>query len=214
MTRQGSNIKTIYEGAVAKHYDFPISHMFGKYKKLAFNDSSLTRGDRVLVFCCGTGLDFPYILRRIGTEGEIVGVDLSAEMLGRAKARIRRHQWENIELVEADVTEFRYAVGRQFDAGVCTLGISIIPDYMAAYAALLSHVKEQGEIIIGDMQLASGWLARFNPITIFLARKFGGSLEGHKNSRELRSRMERELADVKKRGFFFESYYYCIGKKK
>ncbi len=81
-----------------------------------------------------------------------------------------------------------------------------------AYKSLTSNVKKGGEIIIGDMQLASGWLARFNPFTIFLSRKFGGTHEGHQNSLELYAIMKNELTDVKKREFFFKAYYYCIAK--
>jgi hypothetical protein len=34
---------------------------FMSWKKKAINDSSLKSGGRILVFCCGTGLDFPAI---------------------------------------------------------------------------------------------------------------------------------------------------------
>lgn len=214
MDLESKDIKKIYAGKAAKNYDLPISHFFANYKRLAFNDSSLKKGDSVLVFCCGTGLDFPYILEKIGKEGKIVGVDFSAEMLNQAKKKIRKNGWKNIELVEADVTTFKNIVNEKFDAGVCTLGISIIPEYKQSYENLLSYVKKNGEIIIGDMQLASGWLARFNPITVFLAKKYGGSHKGHKNSLELCSMMKKELTEVTKKEFFFQSYYYCIGKKK
>ena len=206
-------IKEIYAGKVAKKYDFSLPPFFAIWKKKAFNDSSLKKGDRVLVFCCGTGLDFPHILKKIGKEGEIVGVDFSFEMLRKAKEKIEKENWGNVELVEADITKFEDKLDKKFDAGVCTLGMSIIPDYKSAYYNLLSNVKKQGEIIIGDMQLASGWYAYLNPVTIFLAKKFGGTHEGHQNSLEIYAMMKKELTEVKKREFFFKAYYYCIGKK-
>ncbi len=212
MTLESNTIKKMYSGMVTQHYDLPISHFFGKYKKEAFNDSFLKTGDKVLVFCCGTGLDFPHILKKIGKEGEIVGVDFSADMLLRAQQKIRRKKWENIELIEADVTTFRDTLDRKFDAGVCTLGISIIPDYKSAYYNLISHVKKQGEIIIGDAQLASGFFVRLNPLTVYMAKRFGGSYEGHQNSLEICSLMKKELTEVKKSEFFLNSYFYCIGK--
>lgn len=214
MTSGSKKIEKIYSGITAKHYDLPISHFFGKYKKLAFNESLLKTGDKVLVFCCGTGLDFPHILKKIGKEGKIVGVDFSPEMLEIAKKKMRKKKWENIELIEADVTKFMGKIDKKFDVGVCTLGISIIPEYKSAYYNLLSYITKQGEIIIGDLQLASGWLARLNPITVFLAKRYGGSYEGHQNSIELCTMMKKELTDVRKREFFLKSYFYCIGKTK
>jgi len=214
MTLESKKIEEIYAGKVAKKYDLSMPPFFVKWKKKAFNDSSLKTGDRVLVFCCGTGLDFPHILKKIGEEGEIVGVDFSHEMLNKTKEKIRKNKWENIELIEADITKFKDKPDEKFDVGVCTLGMSIIPEYKSAYYNLLSYVKNQGEIIIGDMQLASGWLARLNPLTIFLAKKYGGTYEGHQNSIELCSIMKNELIGVRKKEFFFKSYFYCIGKTK
>jgi ubiquinone/menaquinone biosynthesis C-methylase UbiE len=212
MTIDSESIRKIYSGPTTRHYDLPISHFFGKYKNLAITDSSLKKGDRVLVFCCGTGLDFPSIINKIGESGKIVGVDFSLQMLDKARNRIKKNNWKNVEVREADVTEFKDNE-THYDAGVCTLGISIIPDFQKAYNNLLAHVKPNGEVIIGDMQLATGWKARFNPLTIFMAKKFGGTFEGHRNSTELCNLMMATLRDQKKKEFFLESYFYCIGKK-
>lgn len=214
MSLNSQNVKQMYTGMLANHYDLPISHFFGHYKALAFQASSLKPGDSVLVFCCGTGLDFPHILERIGPTGKIVGVDFSADMLKKARKKAEKHQWRNVELVEADVTEYADAQNAMYDCGVCTLGISIIPEYRKAYTNLVAHVKPQGEVIIGDMQLASGRPARLNPVTIFMAKRYGGTYEGHQNSARLCSIMHAELADVTKREFFLKSYFYCMGKKK
>ena len=212
MTLESKKIEAIYAGKVARKYDYSMPPFFLKWKRKAFEDSSLKKGDRVLVFCCGTGLDFPFILNIIGQEGKIIGVDFSVEMLKKAKEKIQKNKWGNIELIEADITRLTAQFEEKFDVGVCTLRMSIIPDFRSAYKNLLVNVKEEGEIIIGDMQLASGRMALFNPVTIFLAKKFGGTPEGHQNSLELQSMMKRDLSQVKMREFFFGSYYYFIGK--
>jgi demethylmenaquinone methyltransferase/2-methoxy-6-polyprenyl-1,4-benzoquinol methylase len=206
------NVEKIYAGKVAKKYDMSMSHLFAKLKNQAFNNSSLKKGDKVLVFCCGTGLDFPHLLKIIGKDGKIIGVDFSSEMLQIAKRKIEKNNWENIEIIEADVTKFKDKLDNKANVGICTLGMSIIPEYKNAYYNLLSNVKKQGEIIIGDMQLASGWYAKLNPFTILLAKRYGGTYEGHQNSLKLYFLMKKELKNVKKREFFFNAYYYCIGK--
>ncbi len=213
MNAETDKIKLIYNGKVGLRYDVSMSHFFDRFKRKAFNDSSLKPGDQVLVFCCGTGMDFPHILRKIGNKGKIIGVDFSSEMLKQAKNKLDRNHWNNIDLVEADVTKFEYPASGELDAGVCTLGMSIIPEYRKAYENLMNSVKPSGEVVIGDMQLASGWHARFNPLTLFLSRKYGGTYEGHQNSLELQELMKRDLVNLKKREFFFNSYFYCIGQK-
>ena len=238
-------VEEIYASKVAKRYDHAVPPLFSVWKKRAFNESSLKKGDRVIVFCCGTGLDFGHIIKIIGKEGRIVGVDFSSQMLNLAQKKITKNKWDNVELIEADITSFDKRnikngmaatttsknsnnklenftlknftlddmINKKFDVGVCTLGMSIIPNYKAAYENLTAMVKKQGEVIIGDMQLASGRLARLNPVTIHMAKKFGGTFDGHQNSLEITALMKKELTPVVKREFFFKSYYYCIGKK-
>ncbi len=117
-------------------------------------------------------------------------------MLEKAQNKIHQERWNNIKLKEVDVTEFENKRETYFDVGICTLGISIIPDWKRAYYNLFSHVRIGGEIIIGDMKLAIGWRYIFNPLRIHGAKGFGGSYKGHKNSTQLFSLMERELSDV------------------
>jgi demethylmenaquinone methyltransferase/2-methoxy-6-polyprenyl-1,4-benzoquinol methylase len=206
-------IEKIYSGKVARRYERSMSHFFAGFKKKAFDDSSLKGGDKVLVFCCGTGLDFPHIIEKIGAEGHITGIDFSEQMLSQAEDKIHKERWPNVDLVQADVTTYKSTDQSLFDTGVCTLGLSIIPDFKKAYHNLLANVKSGGEIIIGDMQLATGWQARFNPFIIMAAKKFGGTREGHKNSLEIVEIMKAGLRNVRKRELFLKAYYYCIGTK-
>jgi demethylmenaquinone methyltransferase/2-methoxy-6-polyprenyl-1,4-benzoquinol methylase len=205
-------VKKIYDSKVATKYDSTMPPFFKRWKRKAFATSSLKEGDGVLVFCCGTGGDLPYILNKIGEEGRVVGVDFSSEMLRLAKQRVMENGWKNVELIEADVTSFNEGELGEFDAVVCTLGLSIIPDHLKAYHNLISHAKKGGEVIVGDMQLASGFLSIFNPITILMAKKYGGTHEGHQNSLEIRKLMKEELIDIREKRFFFGAYYFCIGK--
>lgn len=213
MAFEANKIKEIYEGNVGKKYDLSMSHFFVPLKKKAFNASSLKANDRVLVFCCGTGLDFQPILEKIGPGGEIIGVDFSTQMLEKAKEKVQKYGWKNVQLIQADVTDFENKLDQKANVGVCSLGLSLIPDFKKAYCSLLSNIKDQGEVIIGDMQLASGWKARFNPFTLLLSKKYGGTAEGHQNSLELKSIMKMDLAEVKIGEFLMNSYYFCIGKK-
>ncbi|MBN1501775.1 MAG: hypothetical protein JW982_16575 [Spirochaetes bacterium] len=64
------------------------------------------------------------------------------------------------------------------------------------------------------MQLAEGKLRFFNPLTVFLAKRYGGTYEGHKNSIKLYSIMKKELEQVRKSDYFLNAYFYCIGRKK
>lgn len=64
----------------------------------------LERGDVVLELGCGTGANFPVLRERVGSEGTVVGVDLSAGVLRRARDRADREGWENVHVVRGDAT--------------------------------------------------------------------------------------------------------------
>lgn len=230
MKSSAARVKALYAGTLPPAYDdrasFPRRVMraaklltgralydFDAQVCDAILAARLSRGDRVLVFCCGTGREFAAVRERVGPEGRIVGVDFSAAMLARARQSVEREQWANVALVQADATEFASRIEGRFDAGVCTLGMSIIPDWVAAYRNLLFSVKTGGPVVIGDLVLATGRQALLNPVLSWWARPYGGSHEGHANARALFDRMTRELDDVESRTYGHGTYRYCVGWK-
>src|SRR6266702_594533 len=82
---------------VSAFYDRGQRHMM-RLKKAAVDELDLRRGDRVIAFCCGTGLELPFIRERIGPEGEILGVDWSDGMLEQARRGISDNGWANVKL--------------------------------------------------------------------------------------------------------------------
>jgi ubiquinone/menaquinone biosynthesis C-methylase UbiE len=111
----------------------------------------LAPGGRVLDVACGTGANFELIERRIGSSGELVGVDLTPQMLSKARARVARAGWSNVRLREADVNTLDLSsLGAPFDAALCTLGLSVIPDWERAWETMLAAVRPGGRVAIMD----------------------------------------------------------------
>ena len=67
---------------------------------------TLRRGDCVLDVGCGSGRNFPFLRKAIGSTGRIYGVDLSARMLRKARELGDRHHWTNIHLTEDDAVNY------------------------------------------------------------------------------------------------------------
>ena len=59
----------------------------GRWRRTAADALELSPGDTVVEMGCGTGANLPYLRRRVGPEGTVVGVDLTAELLVRAGER-------------------------------------------------------------------------------------------------------------------------------
>ncbi|MBA2698171.1 MAG: methyltransferase domain-containing protein, partial [Nocardioidaceae bacterium] len=58
----------------------------------------LRAGDTVLDVGCGTGLNLPLLRAAVGEQGTVVGLDLSPQMLSRARRRVRVAGWDNVHL--------------------------------------------------------------------------------------------------------------------
>lgn len=201
-------VHLFYDQVLPKVYDL-LQLRIIPMKKLAVNNLNLKRGDRVVVFCCGTGQEFPLIQEHIGPEGEILGVDWSDGMLEHARRKIADNGWTNVELVRGDVTALPdSAVERAgYDAGICTLGMAIISEPDKAFRALKNAVKGGGRIVIGDICSFSGVRSILNPLITLMNLAWGNTRRSLARSRVFAEALPLDLSDAKLEWHVGGSYY-------
>jgi len=133
----------------------------------------LVAGGSVLEVGCGSGANFPYLLQAVGPAGRVVGVDLSPDMIAAARARVHRHAWSRIELVESAAESLR--LDEQFDA----LLLFAMHDVFTSPDGLdrcLAHVRSGGRVVAVGPVLAAGRLGRvLNPVLGAVFRRFAVS---------------------------------------
>lgn len=100
-----------------------------------FEQLAPSRGDVVVEMGCGTGANLPWIRERVGPEGTVVGVDLSAGVLERAEDRIRRNGWGNVHLVRGDATRPPFAADGAVPSGSLGLGAGEVDVVFATFVA-------------------------------------------------------------------------------
>ena len=88
----------------ARFYGF-WEGLFRKFREQAIDRLSLRPGEAVLDLGCGTGLSFDLLEAAVGSQGQIIGVELSPDMLARARERVARRGWTNVTLIEANAEE-------------------------------------------------------------------------------------------------------------
>ncbi len=169
-------------------YDLRVG-LFLRWRGAAARALRLRPGDTVLDLACGTGLNFPYLLKRIGAEGRIVGVDLTRAMLERARRRLARHDWEGVALVEGDAASLPLANG-SCDAVLCSYGMVIIPDYRRAIAEAVRVLKPRGRLVLLEPKRGSALWARVVTPTVAFAGWFGGVDLGRRPWEELPGLLE------------------------
>jgi S-adenosylmethionine-diacylgycerolhomoserine-N-methlytransferase len=143
--------------------------LFGR--RQVVSDLALRAGDTVLEVGCGTGVNFHSIVERIGISGRIIGVDCSRSMLDKARRRIRRHGWSNIELIESEFGIEPVHVTSP-DVVLFSYSLSMIPRWESAVSAAHELLQPGGRIAVVDFVLArrdvwprlfASWL-RFNHV--------------------------------------------------
>ncbi|GAB3130840.1 class I SAM-dependent methyltransferase [Marisediminicola antarctica] len=159
------------------------------------------RGDIVLDLGCGTGLNLPLLLDRVGAEGHVIGLDRSPSMLAVARDRVRRNGWANVSLLEADVLlldpaeitsiALREGGRPRVDAAFSSYAMSVFDDWMPAWELLRSVARPGARAGIVDMALPTGAAAVFAPLARLACAAGGADI----TARPWRA-LEREAANA------------------
>lgn len=111
-------------------------------------------GNRVLEVGVGTGLALPHYQ----ADKRITGIDLSAEMLDRARTRVTAERLGNVEaLLELDAESTGFA-DAGFDIAVAMFVASVVPNPRALMAELRRVVRPGGHILFVNHFAAEGGL--------------------------------------------------------
>ena len=145
------------------------------YRRRAVELLGLRPGDTIVEIGCGTGLNFPLLQQEIGPEGRIIGVDLSPEMLERARQRVHRYAWTNVELVRSSAADYGFPA--RVDGILSTFALTLEPEYDAVVANGARALAAGRRWVVLDLRLPENWLRHLAPLLVFLVRPFAVSLK-------------------------------------
>ena len=118
----------------------------------------LREGDVVVELGCGSGRNFSLIEGRIGPTGAIFGVDMSARMLARATARVRRRGRTNVHLICGDAATF--VPPSRVHAVLLCFSYSTMRDRLRILESAWGWLEAGGRLVITDALLRPGWPRR------------------------------------------------------
>ena len=89
MPADDSSAVTDFYDRLAARYDLlATAPVVRGWRELAAEALDLDPGDTVVEMGCGTGANVPALREQVGPEGRVVGVDLTAAVLDRARAHL------------------------------------------------------------------------------------------------------------------------------
>ena len=122
----------------------------------------ISSGQQILDLATGTGIIALAAADAIGSEGKVIGVDISPGMLETALPKIKIAGGKNIELIEADADFISFG-DRSFDIIFCSSSLVWFSNIPAALANWNSWLKEGGLISFScysDTSFSTAILAR------------------------------------------------------
>ena len=179
-----------------------------RHRERAVRALRLQPGDAIVDMGCGTGLNFPYLREAVGPEGRIVGVDLSGAMLEKARARAERHGWQNVELIEADLTE--YAFPENLGGALATFALEMVPEYDAVIRRVASALPAGKRLVLFGLKHPERWPDWLVRLGLWLNKPFGVSRE-YEAFRPWES-LRQHMVEVEHQEFYAGAAYLSVGE--
>ena len=133
-----------------------------RWRRAAAAATRLGPGMSAMDVACGTGALTRELARRVGPAGSVVGVDVSAAMLERA----RRAGGGSIRYVRADALTLPGGDG-SFDAATIAFGLRNVPDYERCLREMARITRPGGRVVVLELATPTGRLGRALAATWF-----------------------------------------------
>lgn len=146
-----------------------------KYRKQSVSALGLNPGDTVVEIGCGTGLNFPYLLESIGETGRLIGVDFTGAMLEKAREKIHRNGWQNVDLVETDAARYAFPDGIQ--GVLSTFALTLVPEYEQIINHAAHALAPGGRLVISDFKKPDQWPLWLVKLGVLITKPFGVTLD-------------------------------------
>lgn len=163
------SIKKAYR-RYAHYYDLVFGAIFHPGRNIAIQHLNIHPGDRILEVGVGTGLSLGIYPENV----RVVGIDLSPDMLARAKKKVKSEKLSQVEdLLQMDAENMSFP-DNSFDKVVAMYVASVVPNPKRLMEEIQRVCKPGGTLVfINHFQNRNQWVRRAEALLQPLAKYIG-----------------------------------------
>lgn len=147
--------------------------------------AALKPGETVVDLGSGGGIDCFLAAKRVGTSGQVIGVDMTVEMITKARAAAKNANLEHVEFRLGEIEHLPVA-DNTVDVVISNCVINLSPDKQAVFNEAYRILKPGGRFAVSDIvalgEMPAGLLENFKALT--------GCVAGASKESEIRGMLE------------------------
>ena len=135
----------------------------------------IKKGDVVLDLGSGAGFDAFLAAKRVGDSGKVIGVDMTEEMIAKAKENAEKYSYKNVEFRLGDI-ESLPVDDNSIDIIISNCVINLAPNKLKVFKEAYRVLKTGGRMYISDIVLLDNLTEEQKNDETLIAGCVGGAL--------------------------------------